>query len=140
MFPEREEADALMRRLLQERGFDFDRPDPGTAWAAFLDFVVRPLPNLETITIGYECEHDAGRDGTLWLSFMRRVTEPSGSGWDCGCLLSLDAPPELWNVGESWWWWEEHGTIEEWRADVEGMRSFPICLAARGWRWEGVAG
>ena len=139
MTADRSEADVLMRLNLQEAGFDFDRPAPRLAWAAFQRFAVRPLPGLVTVTVGYFCEHCDDRDDNLWLGFMRRLEESSGSGWSCGCLLSIAVPPDLMGVHEAFWWWQEHGTLEEWRATVVGMRSFQRCLTMSGWRWEGFS-
>jgi hypothetical protein len=124
---------------LQGAGFDFDHPDSGLAWVAFQRFAVRPLPGLVTVTVGFCCEHFSDRDDRLWLGFMRRLEEPSGTGWSCGCLLSVVVPQDLWGVDEANWWWEEHGTVEEWRATVEGMRAFLRCMTLSGWRWEGYS-
>ncbi len=139
MIADRSEADALMRLDLQETGFDVDRPTPRLAWAAFRHFAVRPLPGLVTVTVGYFCEHCDDRDDKLWLGFMRTLEEPSGSGWSCGCLLSIAVTHDLMGTYERFWWWREHGTLEEWRATVEGMPAFQRCLAMSGWRWEGFS-
>jgi hypothetical protein len=112
MTADRSEADLLMRLYLQEAGIDFDRPAPSLAWAAFQRLAVRPLPGLVTVTLGYSCEHCDDRDDNLWLGFMRRLEESSGSGWSCGCLLSIAVPPDLMGVHEPFWWWQEHGTLE----------------------------
>jgi hypothetical protein len=139
MITERNTADALMALCLEDAGFDFGRPDPRLAWVAFQHFAVRTLPGLFTVTAGYFCEHFPDRDDGLWLGFMRRLEEPSGSGWSVGCLFSVDVPQDLWGVNERHWWWEEHGKLEEWRATVEGMRVFERCLTLSGWRWEGFS-
>ncbi len=139
MTSERGAADILIRRYLQRTGFDFDRPDPRLAWAAFQRFAMRPLPGLVTVTVGYTSEHFSDQDDKLWLGFMRRLEEPSGSGWSCGCLFSVTVPQDLKGVNESYWWWAEHGTLEEWKATVEGMRAFRKCLSLGGWCWEGFS-
>jgi hypothetical protein len=139
MVTDRRNADALMALSLQDTGFDFGRPEPRLAWAAFQRFVVQPLPGLVTVSVGYFSEHFSDRDGDLWLGFMRRLEEPSGSGWSCGCLFRVAVPQDLWGVSEANWWWGEHGTLDEWRATADGMRVFQRCLTLSGWRWEGFS-
>src|SRR4051794_12613277 len=104
MSTDRSEADAVMRVYLRESGFDFDRPALGLAWEAFQRFLVRPLPGLITVTVGYFCTLDEARDDKLWLGFMRRLEEPSGTGWSCGCLLSIAAGQDLMGADERLWW------------------------------------
>ncbi|PWT83530.1 MAG: hypothetical protein C5B58_06435 [Acidobacteria bacterium] len=136
---EREIADEMMWRCLVEAGFDTARPDPRLAWSAFKRFVVQHVPRVHTVTVGYECNPLADLDEILWLSFMRRVEEPRGLGWSCGCLLSIQVPTELSGITDSYWWWSEHGTLAEWQSMVESRAVFQRCLALGPWRWEGLS-
>ncbi len=132
-----EELEKLMRGYLIQTGFDFNKPEPYPGWTAFKRFAAQPLPDNETVTIYFECE--AGRDGILWLSFMRNFMG-SDFGWYCGCLFSTSAvPDELRLRSESLWWWDEHGTFEQWTVDVEAMSSFKICMNLKNWKWEGFS-
>lgn len=137
MSVDRCEADDSMRRDLQELGFD--RPAPGLAWTAFRRFAARPLAGLATVTVGYFCEHVADRDDTLWLGFMRRLEEPPGTGWSCGCLLRTTVPRELTGVNDALWWWPEHGSLDAWRAAVEQRQALQKCLLVEIWRWAGFS-
>jgi len=134
-----EQADSEMRALLDERRFNFDQPSLPIAWSAFTEFVRHPLEGLDTDTFGVEISQFDDRDDVLWVSFMRRVQEPDGSGWSCGCLLSCTTPRELVGVQESCWWWAEHGTIEQWISDVERKRAFAAVTTLNGWNWEGFS-
>ena len=110
-----------------------------SAWSAFQQFVRAPLDGVVTVTVGIELSQAGDRDGILWMSFLRNVEEPDGSGWSVGCSLSRRTPPELADVQESRWWWAEHGTIEQWISEVEAMPVFAACVALDGWRWEGFS-
>jgi hypothetical protein len=136
---ERDLADDMMRRCLREVGFDMDRPDLHLAWSAFKYFIVQDVPQVQTLTAGYECNNQPDRDEILWLSFMRRVEESAGIGWSCGCLLSIQVPMELQGVGDSCWWWPEHGSLPEWQTAVESRQVFQRCLAPGPWRWEALS-
>lgn len=130
-----------MLDLLSEANFDFAHPDPRIAWECFKRFAALSIPQLTTITIGFECLQYDDRDDVLWLSFVRQFEEPAtadGAG-SIGCLLRRTAPPEMIGKRAQNWWWAEHGTIEEWAADVERMPSFRRCLALDGWTWEGIS-
>jgi len=135
----RKMADTLMQQLLLEAGFDFRHPNALSAWQAFKVFVQRPLSEGTTVTFGFECEQASDRDNTLWLSFMRHIEEADQSGWSCGCLLSRDSPPDLLGVHDRLWWWPEHGTINQWAADVEMNAIFEHCMNLDSWKWEGFS-
>ena len=137
---EAQAAEAVMRQSLAAADFDFDRPDPRLAWAAFRAFAARPLPGVVTVNVGVECYNAADRDGVLWLEFARSLEGPGGVGWRCGCLLSRPVPADLAAVSESLWWWAEHGTQVEWAAAAEQLPGFSTCLRLCGWQWEGFSG
>lgn len=129
-----------MRVALAAVGFDYARPDPRAAWAAFRDFITRALPGLATISVGVECYNAEDRDDVLWLEFARVLERPGGSGCKCGCLLSRPVPAHLLGISQSLWWWKEHGTLAAWAVDAERLPAFSDCLALSGWRWEGFSG
>lgn len=135
----RENADSVMQECLVGRQFDFERPSLPCAWAAFTEFVRLPLHGLATVTVGVEFAQFDDRDDVLWVSLMRRVAAPDGTGWSCGCLLSRASPPDLVGVQQSHWWWAEHGTIEKWISEVEQMPAFLTTTALDGWKWEGFS-
>ena len=76
---EAQAAEAVMRQSLAAADFDFDRPDPRLAWAAFRAFAARPLPGVVTVNVGVECYNAADRDGVLWLEFARSLEGGRGS-------------------------------------------------------------
>jgi hypothetical protein len=132
--------DEMMRSELVRASFDFDCPQPLVAWEAFKVFVVRPVPQQKTITIGFSCYHAADRDQTLWFEFARQLEdEASGIGQNCGCGFSRPVPVDLNGIDKGSWWWAEHGTIEQWFRDVEAMPEFKRCAELDGWRFEGHA-
>jgi len=136
---ERAAVNRLMELRLQEVGFIFDKPSLRVAWAAFRSFAPVPLAGLSTITVGFSCDNADYRDDVLWLSFMRRLEEPSGLGWSCGCLFSIRVPEDLRGIADKNWWWPEHGGLDDWAAAVEAMPAFQRCCALDGWRWEGFS-
>jgi hypothetical protein len=132
--------DELMRQELIRASFDFDRPQPARAWAAFKSFVMHPVAGQRTVTIGFSCSHAADRDQTLWIEFARQLEdEVSGIGQNCGCGFSRPVPLDLAGVEKGNWWWPEHGTLEEWFLVVEAMPEFNRCAELDGWRFEGYS-
>ena len=133
-----EKSEKLMRNYLIQTGFDFNNPKPYLGWTSFKRFAALPVSNVKTVTIGFECINYSDRDDVLWLSFMRRFESPD-FGWSCGCLFSTSVPDDLKDKSESLWWWDEHGTLEQWTADVEAISSFEICMNLKNWKWEGFS-
>jgi hypothetical protein len=132
--------DELMRQELSRAGFDPKAPRPAAAWEAFKAFVVRPVPGQKTITIGFTCYQDDRRDETLWLGFARRMEgEVDGVGGDCGCAFSSPVTEGLTGFEVENWWWAEHGSLDDWYAEVEAMPVFRKCMEATGWRFEGYS-
>ena len=58
----RRRLDAVAREHLVAAGFNESSPDPRLAWIAFKRFATAPLPQTNTITIGYEACQASDRD------------------------------------------------------------------------------
>jgi hypothetical protein len=127
--------DLLMRDLLLQRKFSFDKPDVRTAWQAFKIFANLPIPGLPPYSVGYQCFHDEGRDDVLWLYFARRTLDVR----DTGCEFSCQVPTILRGTNESDWWWPECETFGEWIERVEQKYGFGTCMNLTNWQWEGFA-
>lgn len=128
----------LMHQLLLEQGFDFKDPSPRMAWSAFIQFINTPIVGVRTTTFGVAFSQYDDRDDILWLSFMRRM-EMGGIGASCGCLMSRYVTQGFIGLQQSNWWWAEHGTVEEWIAEVEHMPAFNGLLTLSDWQWQGFS-
>ena len=139
------EEQKMFNALLEERGFNFNHPNPTLAWEVFREYVQSPNDNLTTSQIGFESLHVWDCDDILWLSFVRDI-EMETHGFSVGCLMSRNVPEELTRVSESIYW---SSAQEESQAElglswtlkmffemVEATEEFKMCMKLSGWAWK----
>ena len=139
------EEQKMFNALLQERGFDFQNPDPVLAWEIFKECARAPLTNQKIQQIYFEFYHDEGRDNELWIEYGCG-TEVYDGGVGFGCLLLCDVPTELIGINKTIWWNSEEEqfraekgevwTLKKFFEAVEQAREFQMCMKLSDWTWE----
>jgi hypothetical protein len=89
-------ADRL-RQLLADAGFNSDRPDPTTAWAAFKRFAAEPV-DAQTTELWFETgDGDPASDSPAYFDFVRMFMHypDDGAEWGEQITAHFTAPPDV---------------------------------------------
>jgi hypothetical protein len=113
-------ADRL-RQLLADAGFNLDRPDPITAWAAFKRFAAEPV-DAQTTELWFEAGNgDPASDSPAYFDFVR--------------MFMHDPDVRLGLRGRSIQS-EDVSDMPPWFATIEALLAFKAGVEFDGWSFE----
>jgi hypothetical protein len=131
-------ADRL-RQLLADAGFNPDRPDPITAWAAFKRFAAEPM-DVQTTELWFEAgDGDSASDSPAYFDFVRmfRHYPDDGAEWDEQITAHFTAPPGVrLGLGGRSVQAEDVSDLPPWFATVEASLAFKAGVGFAGWSFE----
>jgi hypothetical protein len=133
-----DEAEARLRELLIDTGFDFARPDPGLAWQAFKRFVTEPVDALTTELWFEASDGDPMTDSPAYFDYVRMFTHypEDGAEWGEQITAHFTGPSSV-QLGL-------RGSVHArdiahptaWFKAVEDSASFNAGLGFTGWSFE----
>ena len=131
------EAHATFRKMLDQAGFSFDRPDPALAWKVFKSFVRLPV-NCAHDGVLVQCQvYDWSGKELFTLDFFRQFTIDLDDGFDhieqLHCTFTCPPTVESRKLKMSLWLENFDGHPENFFAAVESCTEFRRGLQHSGW-------